>query len=147
MDTAEVLGQEYRPRILDAALAFALRSAGAVVLAGARAAGKTMTALHAANSFAFIDDPDLQQLLEIAPSTVLNGDAVVTLPDGRWGAVEVTLGAGRAAEGLASLNATIAQIATESSGEPAFRMVVTGTGRALVVDDGAVIAPLSALSP
>lgn len=77
-------------------------------------------------------------------------DAVVTLPDGRWGAVEVKLGAGRAAEGLASLNATIAQIAqiaTESSGEPAFRMVVTGTGRALVADDGAVIAPLSALSP
>lgn len=75
MDTSEVLGQKYRPQVLDAALDFALQSTGAVVLKGDRATGKTMTALHAANSFAFIDDPDLQQLLEIAPTTILNGEA------------------------------------------------------------------------
>ena len=41
----------------------------------------------------------------------------------------------------------IAQIDTELVGEPAFRLVVTGTGPVLVTDDGIVTAPLNALAP
>jgi hypothetical protein len=38
---------------------------------------------------------------------------------------------------LKSLNDVIAQIDAEIVGEPAFRLVVTGTGAVLVTDDGA----------
>ncbi len=75
MDTAEVLGRAYRPRVIDAALHRALTAAGAVVVEGARASGKTMTAMHAAGSYAFIDDADVQRALAIAPRSVLEGDA------------------------------------------------------------------------
>lgn len=74
-------------------------------------------------------------------------DAIITLPDGRWGAVEVKLGGQQLAAGAASLQAAIAQIDTETVGNPAFRLVVTGTGPVLVTDDGEVGAPLSALAP
>jgi hypothetical protein len=48
MDTTNVLGHEYRPRVIDTAVQRALAASGAVVLEGARASGKTMTALNAA---------------------------------------------------------------------------------------------------
>lgn len=75
MDTAKVLGREYRPRVIDSALQRALAAAGAVVLEGARATGKTTTALHAATSYVFIDDPRAQSLLDVAPGSLLEGDA------------------------------------------------------------------------
>lgn len=75
MDTREELGREYHPRVLDTALERALATSGAVVIEGARASGKTMTALNAAASYAFIDDPTNQQLLEIAPASLLEGAA------------------------------------------------------------------------
>lgn len=75
MDTAKVLGREYRPRVIDSALQRALAAAGAVVLEGARATGKTTTALHAAASYVFIDDPQAQSLLDVAPGSLLEGDA------------------------------------------------------------------------
>ncbi|WNM24399.1 ATP-binding protein [Demequina capsici] len=74
-------------------------------------------------------------------------DAVVTLPDGRWGAVEVKLGGAQLPKGIESLARAVAQIETESEQEPSFRLVVTGTGPILVADDGTVTAPLSALAP
>lgn len=70
-----MLGQTYRPRVIDDALHRALTAAGAVVIEGARASGKTMTALRAAASFAFIDDLQVQRLLEISPRSVLEGEA------------------------------------------------------------------------
>lgn len=75
MDTAEVLGQEYKPRVIDSAVQRALEASGAVVLEGARASGKTMTALNAARSYAFLDDPDNRRLMEVAPSSLLEGAA------------------------------------------------------------------------
>ncbi|MEZ5192817.1 MAG: DUF4143 domain-containing protein [Nocardioides sp.] len=74
-------------------------------------------------------------------------DAVITLPDGRWGAVEVKLGGQQVAAGAQSLTSAIAQIDTSGVGDPAFRLVVTGTGPVVVADDGTVTAPLSALAP
>jgi predicted AAA+ superfamily ATPase len=75
MDTANVLGREYRPRVIDSALQRALAAAGAVVLEGARATGKTTTALHAAASWVFIDDAQAQSLLDVAPRSLIEGDA------------------------------------------------------------------------
>lgn len=75
MDTIEVLGQAYRPRVIDSALDRGLAGSGAVVIEGARACGKTMTALHAAGSYAFIDDVETQRALEIAPRSILQGEA------------------------------------------------------------------------
>ena len=75
MDTVKVLGRQYRPRVVDVALDRALGAAGAVVIEGARASGKTMTALHAAGSFAFVDDEEVQRAVAIAPRSVLDGDA------------------------------------------------------------------------
>lgn len=74
MDTLKVLGREYRPRVMDSVLREALETAGAVVIEGARASGKTMTAMNAAESFAFVDDPETQALLDIAPRSLLVGD-------------------------------------------------------------------------
>jgi len=74
-------------------------------------------------------------------------DAIITLPDGRWGAVEVKLGGGQLKAGIESLENTISDIDTDSVGEPTFRLVVTGNGPTLVTDSGVVTAPLSALAP
>lgn len=74
-------------------------------------------------------------------------DAVVMLPDGRWGAFEVKLGGRQLVTGLESLTKAVSQIDTDLVGEPCFRMVITGTGPTLVTDDGTVTAPLIALAP
>jgi predicted AAA+ superfamily ATPase len=75
VNTAEVLGHAYQPRVIDAALDRALGAAGAVLVEGARASGKTMTAMHAARSYAFVDDAEVQRALAIAPRSVLEGHA------------------------------------------------------------------------
>ncbi|QIK63642.1 ATP-binding protein [Leucobacter viscericola] len=75
MDTKLTLGRTYQPRIIDSALQHALNSAGAVIIEGARASGKTMTAMHAAASYAFIDDAEVQLALDVAPAAVLEGRA------------------------------------------------------------------------
>jgi len=46
-----------------------------------------------------------------------------------------------------SLRGVIDQIDTDAVGEPAFRLVVTGTDPILTADDGTVISPLNALAP
>ena len=74
-------------------------------------------------------------------------DAIITLPDGRWAAVEVKLGSGQLAAAATSLNTAVEQIDIATVGEPAFRLVITGTGPVVVADDGTITAPLSALMP
>ena len=74
-------------------------------------------------------------------------DAVITLPDGRWGAVEIKLGGAQMRAGVESLRKATDQIDTDAIGEPAFRLVITGTGPILTADDGTVTIPLCALEP
>lgn len=74
-------------------------------------------------------------------------DAVIELPDGRWAAVEVKLGGAQFAAGAQSLSSVVAQVDTGAMGEPAFRLVVTGTGPVLTADDGTIAAPLRYLAP
>lgn len=74
-------------------------------------------------------------------------DAVVTLPGGRWGAVEVKLGGIQAGPGAQALNKAIGQLDPASVRPPEFRLVVTGTGGTYVMSDGTVTCPLAALGP
>ncbi|MDO5494327.1 MAG: DUF4143 domain-containing protein [bacterium] len=70
-------------------------------------------------------------------------DAVVVLPDGRWGAVEVKVGGGQLPRGAASLASAVEQIETK----PEFRLVLTGTGGTYVLDDGTISCSLAHLRP
>lgn len=65
----------YVARIVDAELGDALRRAGAVLIEGPRACGKTETALQrAASSVHFDREPGITELLNLDPSIVLSGE-------------------------------------------------------------------------
>lgn len=79
--------------------------------------------------------------------TGLEADAIVALKDGRWGAVEIKLGAGdidEAAEGLKKLKA---KVDVSRMGHPSFLMVLTGTDLCYTRDDGVIVCPLACLRP
>jgi predicted AAA+ superfamily ATPase len=74
-------------------------------------------------------------------------DAVISLADGRWAAIEAKLGSLQIQRGAASLASAVKQIDTQAIGEPAFLLVLTGTGPTLTLDNGIVTCPLTALAP
>jgi predicted AAA+ superfamily ATPase len=79
--------------------------------------------------------------------TGLEADMIVALRDGRWGAVEVKLGAGdidEAVEGLVKLRN---KVDVSRMGHPSFLMVLTGTDLGYRRDDGVIVCPLAALKP
>lgn len=64
----------YEPRLIDALIERKLKSAGAVVLRGPRAVGKTTSALHHAASSVRLDQrKDLINAAELTPATLLAG--------------------------------------------------------------------------
>ena len=66
---------QYRARVVDAELAASLASAGAVLIEGPKACGKTETARQAAHSEVLLDvDLRARQAAAIDPSLVLDGD-------------------------------------------------------------------------
>ncbi|UIZ93431.1 ATP-binding protein [Corynebacterium sp. CNCTC7651] len=73
-------------------------------------------------------------------------DAVLTLPDGRWAAVEVKLGFNGVEHGIASLRKATASIDHEF-GPPAFKAIITGTGVTATLADGFCTFPLHQLKP
>ncbi|MDR2702981.1 MAG: DUF4143 domain-containing protein [Cellulomonadaceae bacterium] len=74
-------------------------------------------------------------------------DAIVTLPGGRWGAIEIKLGGTQIESAMVSLEQTISEIDTKAVGEPEFKAVITGTGPTYTAANGIVTFPLSALAP
>lgn len=77
--------------------------------------------------------------------TGLEADMIVALKDGRWGAIEVKLGAGdidSAAEGLKKLRA---KVDVGRMGHPSFLMILTGTDLGYTRDDGVIVCPLGCL--
>lgn len=65
----------YSPRIVDAELTACLGSAGAVVIEGPRACGKTSTARQVAASEVLLDvDESARQAIAVDPSLILQGD-------------------------------------------------------------------------
>ena len=66
---------EYKPRIVDEELRNRLNGTGAVVIEGARACGKTVTARSVAASEALLDtDDDMREAASVNPALVLGGD-------------------------------------------------------------------------
>ena len=78
--------------------------------------------------------------------TGLEVDAIVRLPDGRWGAIEVKLGGEkRIDEGAAHLIDLANKIDEKKTGAPAFLMVLTGASFATTRPDGVHVVPLGCL--
>jgi predicted AAA+ superfamily ATPase len=72
-------------------------------------------------------------------------DAIVQLADGRWGAVEVKLGAGEIDRACDSLLKLKQVIDTDRMNEPSFLMVLTGTEYGFQMKNGIWIVPLGCL--
>lgn len=70
------MAEPYRPRVVDEELAVRLGSAGAVLIEGPRACGKTATGRHHAASEVLLDmDAGLRSAAELEPGLVLEGPA------------------------------------------------------------------------
>jgi len=72
-------------------------------------------------------------------------DAVIQLADGRWGAVEVKLGAGEVDKACNNLLRLKQVVDTDKMNEPSFLMVLTGTEYAFQMKNGIWIVPLGCL--
>ena len=99
------MAEQYRPRIVDRELAARLESAGAVLIEGPRACGKTATGRHHAASEVLLDvDAGLRRGAELEPGLVLEGPAPRLIDEWQtvpsiWNhvrrAVDMGVGAGR----------------------------------------------------
>lgn len=75
----------------------------------------------------------------------LECDAVVVLPDGRWGAVEVKMGASQIDAAAATLHALAARVDTERMNPPSFLVVLTAGAVGYTRRDGVQVVPLACL--
>lgn len=80
-------------------------------------------------------------------NTGLEADAVVVLRDGRYGLVEVKMGASYIEEGAHNLHRLANKLDVSVMGSPAFMMVITPGGYAYQRDDGVLVAPITCLAP
>lgn len=74
-------------------------------------------------------------------------DAVVTLPDGRWAAVEIKLSHAQVDSAAAGLRAFAGKVDTEKQGAPSALIVITATGPAGRRADGVHVTPITAFGP
>jgi len=77
----------------------------------------------------------------------LEVDAIVTVDDGRWGAIEVKLGAGSIEDAARNLLTFRDRVDTSRAGAPAFLGVVTPSAYGYVRPDGVSVIPIHALGP
>lgn len=77
----------------------------------------------------------------------VEADAIVQLPDGRWGAFEIKLGPGQIDAGASSLLRFREQLDLARCGDPAVLGVICGTGYAYRRDDGVAVIPIGSLGP
>lgn len=77
----------------------------------------------------------------------LEADLIISLPDGRWAAVEVKLGEGQVDEAAKHLIQLAEKVDIGKTGAPVFRMILTGTAFAYVRDDGTIVCPIGCLRP
>jgi len=77
----------------------------------------------------------------------LETDIVVSLPDGRWGGIEVKLGSGRIDEAAQNLLKVSRRVDESRTGKASFLMVLTGTKFAFRRPDGVYVVPLGCLKP
>jgi hypothetical protein len=74
-------------------------------------------------------------------------DIIVTLADGRWGAIEVKLSPGSVDEAAASLLRFADKVDTRRIGPPAFLGVITTRTAAYRRHDGVLVMPIACLGP
>jgi len=72
-------------------------------------------------------------------------DAIIQLADGRWGAVEIKLGAAEIEEAVANLLKLCKIVDTEKINEPSFLMVLSGTEYSFQMKNGVWIVPIGCL--
>ena len=72
-------------------------------------------------------------------------DAIIQIQDGRWGAVEVKMGAGDIETAAKNLISFKANINTAKMQEPSFLMVLTATESAFQMENGVWVVPLGCL--
>ncbi len=72
-------------------------------------------------------------------------DAIISLPDGRWGAIEIKLGDSEIEKGVVNLLKLAKKINTDKMHNPSFLMVITGGKLAYKRRDGVFIVPISCL--
>ena len=75
----------------------------------------------------------------------LEADAVVHLKDGRWGAVEVKIGAKEIEAAVENRKTLRGKVNTDKMKEPSFLMVLTGAEPAYRRNDGVYIVPIGCL--
>ena len=75
----------------------------------------------------------------------LEADAIVHLKDGRWGAIEVKMGAKEIEKATENLKILQDKINLDKMKEPSFLMVLTATELGYQRDDGVYIVPIGCL--
>ena len=73
----------------------------------------------------------------------LEADAIITLPDGQWGAVEIKMGQRQVEKAAHNLLKIKKKVDTDVMQPPAFLMVLTGNGYALKLDNGVIVGPIT----
>jgi hypothetical protein len=86
-------------------------------------------------------------LLRYHDQSGLEADAIVTMRDGRWGAVEVKLGEGLVEDGAESLQKVARKVDHDIMGAPSFLAVIVPSGYAYRRDDGIYVVPITCLKP
>jgi len=74
-------------------------------------------------------------------------DAIITVPGGRWAAVEIKMSTSEVDTAAANLTKFVQRIDTSRHGEPQSLIVVTATGSAGTRNDGVHVVPITALRP
>ena len=130
----------YKPRIVDKALRQKLEGIGAVLVQGPKLCGKTTTCEKAAESLG-------GRVYHYRDKNGAECDAVVHLRDGRYGLIEIKLGATEAVEyGASTLKKVANKLDTTKMKQPSFLMVLTGVGRyAYKREDGVLVVPIGCL--
>jgi predicted AAA+ superfamily ATPase len=75
----------------------------------------------------------------------LEADAIISLRDGRWGAIEIKLGAGGIENGIRNLKKLRDKIDLDLMGEPSFMAVITASPYAHTIEDGIHVVPIGCL--
>lgn len=93
--------------------------------------------------YAQANDGDVYHYRDAAGQEI---DMIISLRDGRWGAIEVKLGGGQIDEAAANLLVFKEKINKESMGTPSFLMVLTGTEFAYRRTDGVFVVPIGCMT-
>lgn len=75
----------------------------------------------------------------------LEADAIITLPDGRWGAVEIKMGQRQVEEAAGNLLKLKRKVDLEVMQPPSFLLVLTGNGYARKLENGVISVPITCL--